>query len=97
MTTHHYPAASGSTPSIIAPHMHVLGGHRAMLSDDVRLAAILCRTHEDDLADALVTWQHSRGDTRAVWRHVVRLCVARFRRWRAAEGEAMRRLWAYRP
>lgn len=94
--THHYPAAPGSTRSIVAPHMFVPGGERGMLSADVRLAQVLLRAAEETAADAIATWLGCRTEARAGHRRVARLAVVRLRMRRGGYCAAFRRLCHWR-
>lgn len=96
MTTHHYPAEPGSTRSLVAPHMHVLGDERQMLSEDLQLTVRILGAHEADLDDALITWRHCHGAARSTHRAIARLCVERVRRWRRENRNALKRLALYR-
>ena len=95
-TSHHYPAAPGSTRSIVAPHMHVLGNERDMLGEDVALAETLMRAAEATADEAITTWLRCRTEARAGHRRIARLAVVRLRMRRGACVEALRRLGAAR-
>lgn len=94
--THHYPAAPGSTRSIVAPHMFVLGNERDMLGQDVQLALVLMRAAEKTAADAIETWLRCRTEARAGHRRVARLAVERMKFARGGYCAALRRLAGWR-
>ena len=95
-TSHHYPAAPGSTRSIIAPHMFVIGDERDMLGEDVALAETLMRAAEATADDAIATWLRCRTEARAGHRRVARLAVVRLRMRRGGYCAAFRRLCGWR-
>ena len=89
--SHHTPAKPGSTRSVVAPHMFVLGDTRAMLSADLQLSRRLLNAAEAELIDAILTWLWSHGATRMTWRQVTRYCINKVRSARTVNREALHR------
>lgn len=93
--THHTPATPGSTRSILAPHMFVVGGKREMLKADVHLAHRMVMDAENDLIDLLGKMRNSSGYIRKTWRRLSVTACFSLRLATTAHKEALARFYAF--